>query len=189
MNGGVASGGGSQSYDNDGTFTIGLRTDYTDALSGLATSTLTREDGTLSADACSAYGAPSTLVGTPAQNGLATGCYRYILTGTDRVGNAVSITTVVKVDTSAPAARASSLADSSADVHTTGTTAFYRPAGSGSFDVTAPRPTRSPGSSTTASPRSPASPAPAPARPAPTPSRRRRSRTAPRRSTRATTPC
>ncbi len=29
------------------------------------------------------------------------------------------------------------LSDSSADVHTTGTTAFYRPAGSGSFDVTA----------------------------------------------------
>ena len=137
MNGGVASGGGSQSYDNDGTFTIGLRTDYTDAISGLATSTLTREDGTLSADACSAYGAPSTLVGTPAQNGLATGCYRYVLTGTDRVGNAVSITTVVKVDTSAPAAPGLVLSDSSADVHTTGTTAFYRPAGSGSFDVTA----------------------------------------------------
>ena len=29
------------------------------------------------------------------------------------------------------------LSDSSADVHTTGTTAFYRPAGTGSFDVTA----------------------------------------------------
>ena len=61
VNGGVASGGGSQSYDNDGTFTIGLRTDYTDALSGIATSTLTREDGTLNADACSAYGAPARL--------------------------------------------------------------------------------------------------------------------------------
>ena len=131
VNGGVASGGGSQSYDNDGTFTIGLRTDYTDALSGIATSTLTREDGTLSADACSAYGAPSTLVGSPAQNGLATGCYRYTLTGTDQVGNVVSIATVVKVDTSAPAAPGLALADSSADVHTTGTTAFYRPAGSG----------------------------------------------------------
>ena len=137
VNGGVASGGGSQSYDNDGTFTIGLRTDYTDALSGIATSTLTREDGTLSADACSAYGAPSTLVGSPAQNGLSTGCYRYTLTGTDQVGNVVSIATVVKVDTTAPAAPGLTLADSSADVHTTGTTAFYRPAGSGSFDVTA----------------------------------------------------
>ena len=133
----AASGGGSQSYDNDGTFTIGTRTDYTDALSGLASSTLTREQGTLNADACSAYGAPTTLVGTPAQSGLATGCYRYVLTGTDNVGNAVTITTVVKVDTTAPAAPGLTLADSSADVHTTGTTAFYRPAGTGSFDVTA----------------------------------------------------
>ena len=130
-------GGGTQSYDGDGTFTIGTRTDYTDATSGIASSTLTREQGTLNADACSAYGAPTTLVGTPAQSGLATGCYRYVLTGTDNVGNTISITTVVKVDTSAPAAPGLVLADSSADVHTTGTTAFYRPAGTGSFDVTA----------------------------------------------------
>ena len=133
----AASGGGTQSYDNDGAFTIGLRTDYTDAISGIGTSTLTREQGTLNADACSAYGAPTTLVGTPAQSGLATGCYRYVLTGTDNVGNTSTVTTVVKVDTSAPAAPGLVLADSSADVHTTGTTAFYRPAGSGSFDVTA----------------------------------------------------
>ena len=98
---------------------------------------LTREQGTLNADACSAYGAPTTLVGTPAQSGLATGCYRYVLTGTDNVGNTSTVTTVVKVDTTAPAAPGLVLADSSADVFTTGTTAFYRPAGSGSFDVTA----------------------------------------------------
>ena len=133
----AATGGGSQSYDSDGSFTIGTRTDYTDAASGIATSTLTRENGTLNADACSAYGAPTTLVGAPAQAGLATGCYRFVLTGTDNVGNTTTITTVVKVDTSAPAAPGLTLADSSADVHTTGTTAFYRPAGSGSFDVTA----------------------------------------------------
>ena len=133
----AASGGGTQSYDDDGAFTIGTRTDYTDAGSGLASSTLTREQGTLNADACSAYGAPTTLVGTPAQSGLATGCYRYVLTGTDNVGNTDSITTIVKVDTTAPAAPGLVLSDSSADVHTTGTTAFYRPAGTGSFDVTA----------------------------------------------------
>ena len=134
----AASGGGTQSYDGDGAFTIGLRTDYSaDATSGFATSTLTREQGTLNADACSAYGAPTTLVGTPAQSGLATGCYRYVLTGTDNVGNTSTVTTVVKVDTSAPAAPGLVLSDSSADVHTTGTTAFYRPAGTGSFDVTA----------------------------------------------------
>ena len=38
VNGVAASGGGTQSYDNDGSFTIGLRTDYTDTTSGLATS-------------------------------------------------------------------------------------------------------------------------------------------------------
>ena len=113
----AASGGGSQSYDGDGAFTIGARTDYSaDATSGFATSTLTREQGTLNADACSAYGAPTTLVGTPAQSGLATGCYRYVLTGTDNVGNTSTVTTVVKVDTSAPAAPGLVLADSSADV-------------------------------------------------------------------------
>src|SRR4029450_2877624 len=91
----------------------------------------------LAADACSAYGAPTTLVGTPAQSGLATGCYRHLPPGFDNFGNTVSITTIVKVDTSAPAAPGLVLSDSSAGVHTTGTTAFYRPAGSGSFDVTA----------------------------------------------------
>ena len=189
VNATVATGGGSGSYDDDGAFTIGIRTDYTDAASGLASSTLTREQGTLNADACSAYGAPTTLVGTPAQSGLLTGCYRYILTGTDNVGNTSTVTTVVKVDTSAPAAPGLVLSDSSADVHTTGTTAFYRPAGSGSFDVTASSTDGSPGSSTTASRPSPASPAPAPAPPAPTPSPRRRSPTAPSRSPPATRPC
>ena len=105
VNGTVATGGGSSSYDDDGNVTIGLRTDYNaDGGSGINTSTLTREDGTLNADACSAYGAPTTLVGTPAQSGLATGCYRYTLTGTDNVGNTSTITTVVKVDLTDPTA-------------------------------------------------------------------------------------
>ena len=102
----AASAGGTQSYDTDGSFTIGTRTDYTDAASGIATSTLTRENGTLLADVCSAYGAPATIVGSPAETGLATGCYRYVLTGTDNVGNTVSVTTVVKVDTGNPTATA-----------------------------------------------------------------------------------
>src|SRR6185295_14110493 len=105
VNGAAASGGGTQSYDGDGSFPIDARTNYNaDALSGFATSVLTREDGTLVGDVCSSYGAPATIVGTPAQSGLATGCYRYVLTGTDNVGNTTTVTTVVKVDASDPTA-------------------------------------------------------------------------------------
>ncbi len=105
----AATGGGSTSYINSGTtLTINSRTDYTEAqtatASGLASSTLTMQTGTLSANACSAYGAPATIVGTTAQT-VATGkCYLLTLTGTDNVGNAATITTTVKVDTSAPSA-------------------------------------------------------------------------------------
>ena len=60
----AASGGGTTSYDTDGSFTIGTRTDYAETLSataaGLRSSTLTREDGTLSADTCSSYSGPAT---------------------------------------------------------------------------------------------------------------------------------
>ena len=134
----AASGGGTQSYDGDGAFTIGTRTDYTDAISGLATSTLTREQGTLERrrllglrrpDHARRHARPradsqpaATATSSPAPTTSAT---------------RRSITTIVKVDTTAPAAPGLVLADSSADVFTTGTTAFYRPAGSGSFDVTA----------------------------------------------------
>ncbi len=137
VNGVAASGGGTTGYDTDGSFTIGTRTDYAETLSaaaaGLRSSTLTREDGTLSADACSSYGLPATLVGTPAQNGLATGCYRYVLTGTDNVGNAVSITTTVKVDTSTPTISGTTVGSVSntADSYAGGSTFYYRPAGSG----------------------------------------------------------
>ncbi len=101
---------------------------------------MTREDGTLSADACSAFGAPATLIGTPAQSGLATGCYRYVLTGTDNVGNTVTLTTVVKVDTSAPSAPTLSFASATGGAYYSGSgsTVFFRPAaGVGQFDVTA----------------------------------------------------
>ena len=134
----AATGGGTQSYDDDGAFTIGLRTDYTDALSGIATSTLTREQGTLNADACSAYGAPTTLVGA---SGPERAGHRLLPLCPHRDGQRRKL----NVDHDgrqgrhqrAGGARAWCSSESSADVHTTGTTAFYRPAGSGSFDVTA----------------------------------------------------
>ena len=64
----AASGPGTSSYLNSGTtLTINSRTDYTDGGSGLASSTLTMQTGTLSGNTCSAYGAPATIVGTTAR--------------------------------------------------------------------------------------------------------------------------
>ncbi len=106
VNGTAATGGGSQSLSSTGSFPINLRTDYAEAQSasqaGLASSVLTRQQAPLGAFSCGGFGSPTTLTGTPAQSGLAEGCYRYTLTGTDRVGNAASISTVVAVDKTAP---------------------------------------------------------------------------------------
>src|SRR5260221_7612367 len=60
--------------------------------------------GSLSGDPCSGYGAPSTIVGTASQTVASGNCYLITLTGTDNVGNADSVSTVVKVDTTAPSA-------------------------------------------------------------------------------------
>src|SRR5207253_3900575 len=97
-------------------FTIGTRTDYAEAqsatASGLASSTLVRTNASFSSpDVCGSFGSPTTISGNPAQNGLATGCYRYTLTGTDNVGNSVSISTTVKVDTTDPSAPALTLSN------------------------------------------------------------------------------
>ena len=100
MNGVAASAGGTTSNSN-GSFTIGVRTDWTETAtptaSGLASSTLTRDSASYTNNACGLYsGSPTTIVGAPAQN-LTVGCYRYVLTGTDNVGNVVSIQTDVLV--------------------------------------------------------------------------------------------
>ncbi|WP_426566602.1 beta strand repeat-containing protein [Angustibacter sp. McL0619] len=106
VNGGTASAAGTTTNSSTGSFAIGTRTEYVEAPSttaaGLASSVLTRETGTLSGTACSGYGPATTLTGSPAESGLATGCYRYTLTGTDNVGNVVAISTTVRVDVSAP---------------------------------------------------------------------------------------
>ena len=100
---GATSGTGSSSFNTSGSFPIGTRTDYNaDTGSGFASSVLTVEVGTLSANACSGFGAPTPIVSNPSQSGLADGCYRYTLTGKDNVGNTTAITTTVKVDTVAP---------------------------------------------------------------------------------------
>src|SRR5439155_8762617 len=86
---------------------------------------------------CGAFGSATTIVGNPNQTGLATGCYRYTLTGTDNVGNTVSIQTTVKVDTSDPTISLSFANLTGATVRN-GTRVYFKPdaAGGGSFDVT-----------------------------------------------------
>ena len=108
VNGGAASSGGTTN-GTPSTISYSIaRTDYTDADSGIASSVLTRASATLTSGGiadgtCGSFGAPTTLTGAPTQNaaaGITTGnCYRYTLTGTDNVGNTVSISTTVKVDT------------------------------------------------------------------------------------------
>ncbi|HEY7396767.1 MAG TPA: Ig-like domain-containing protein [Gaiellaceae bacterium] len=145
VNGRAASGAGTTSYSQSGSFPIDVRTDFVEAQSpaqsGLASSTLTRRFASFSApDTCGSFGSATTLSGAPAQSGLSTGCYRYTLTGTDAVGNTLTLSTTVEIDTSDPTAPALTLSNASGGAwySGTGSTLFFRPgAPSGGFDVDA----------------------------------------------------
>ncbi len=88
----------SASYAKTASLAISARVDYTDALSGIASSVLTVASATLSANTCGAYGSTTTIAVGVATQAVTTGCWKFVLTGTDRVGNVASIATVVKVD-------------------------------------------------------------------------------------------
>ncbi|MFL5968010.1 MAG: beta strand repeat-containing protein, partial [Gaiellaceae bacterium] len=143
--GGALTVNGGGAYSSTGSFTIDARTDYSEAQSatqsGLGSSTLVRTSASYSApDVCGSFGSPTTLVGTPAQNGLSTGCYKYTLTGTDNVGNTASISTTVKVDASDPSAPMLSFAAVGGGAHYpgSGTRVYFKPdAAAGTFDITA----------------------------------------------------
>jgi hypothetical protein len=142
VNGTAASGGGSASVNASGSFTIGTRTDYTETQSltqsGLASSTLTLASASLAGNQCGNFGTPTTIVGAPPQT-VASGCYRYTLTGTDKAGNAASVSTTVKVDTTAPTTPtlAFSALSNNAFYNSGANTLYFRPAASGAFTVTA----------------------------------------------------
>ena len=108
VNGVAAEASGPQSWDADGAFTISAITPYveeeTSSAAGLADVTLTRESAVLAGGACGPFGGGTSLATTGPfeEAGLSDGCYRYALTGTDRVGNSVTVSTIVRVDTSAP---------------------------------------------------------------------------------------
>ena len=94
----AATAGGSTSNTTATSWPITTRTDYSaDTGSGLASSVLTREQATWNGTTCGTYAAPVTIVGTAAQTGMVGGsCYRYVLTGTDNVGNVSTLTTTVR---------------------------------------------------------------------------------------------
>ncbi|MCU1352469.1 MAG: fibronectin type domain protein, partial [Acidimicrobiales bacterium] len=136
VNGGGATSTGSSTYSTSGTFSIS-RTDFTDGGAGLASSTLTRSTATLAGNSCGAFVSPTMLTGGPAQT-LPTGCYRYVLTGVDNVGNAGSLATVVMIDTTVPTMPALSFSIlTNAFYNSPGTTLYLRPAAGGTFTVTA----------------------------------------------------
>jgi Chitobiase/beta-hexosaminidase C-terminal domain len=148
VNGTAASGAGSNSYDSSGNFTISAISDYTDSGSGLASSLLTRQSATLSSSngiatgTCGSFGSATTIASRAApiaQTLTGPNCYLYTLTGTDNVGNTVSITTTVKVDASGPSAPSVSLSSASGNTYLSGTTAYINAqAGkSGSFQAAA----------------------------------------------------
>ena len=150
VNGTNATGAGTTSYNSNGSCTIGAITDYTDSGSGLASSLLTRQSATLTssngiaAGSCGSFGSATTIGSraTPiAQTLTGPTCYLYTLTGTDNVGNTVSITTTVKVDTSGPSAPSLSLSSATGNTYISGTTAYINAqAGkSGSFQASATR--------------------------------------------------
>jgi hypothetical protein len=103
----AASAAGTSSSASNTTVAIGMRTDYTDAGSGLLSSTLTIQSETLSQSTCGAAGSggsyltPTTIAGTTSPT-ITTGfCYLFTLTGIDRVGNTSAIETTVQ-DTPTP---------------------------------------------------------------------------------------
>jgi hypothetical protein len=109
VNGVAASTLGSTSSSTTASFAITSRTDYTDAGSGLASSTLAVQSETLTGTTCGAPGSggpftsPTTVTGTSQPSGITTGfCYLYTLTGTDMAGNTAAVSTRVTVSSSGP---------------------------------------------------------------------------------------
>src|SRR5207247_980433 len=129
----AATRGGSSSYNWSASYTISAISDYTASGSGLASSPLPRQSATLSssdgiaAGSCGSYGSATTISSrsTPISQTLGgPNCYLYTLTGTDNVGNTISISTTVKVDTSGPSAPSVSLSAASGNTFVSGTTVY-----------------------------------------------------------------
>jgi hypothetical protein len=104
--------------------------------------TIERASATLSAGTCGTFGAFTAVTLTSGADATAVSgnCYRYQYKAVDNVGNVAATASAAsgdaKVDTSAPTAATLTFSGLT-DVGSTGTTVYYKPAGSGSFTVTA----------------------------------------------------
>ncbi|HSZ68835.1 MAG TPA: PKD domain-containing protein [Solirubrobacteraceae bacterium] len=141
VNGTVASGAGTSSYNTTGSFAI-ARTEYAEAQSasqsGLRSSTLTVASAPLSGNVCGSFGAATIVTGNPSQS-EPVGCYRYTLTGVDNVGNQASIATTVLVDTSTPTTPSLSFSALSPNTYYKSSTnaLYFSPAAGGAFTLLA----------------------------------------------------
>jgi len=107
---------------NSGLFSGSYTNFDTDAGSGFASSVLVRETATLTSGACGSFGNSSTITSI-SESALATGCYRYTLTGTDNVGNTSVLRTTVQVDVTAPTVV---VTENGANSVQSGSTIYYR---------------------------------------------------------------
>jgi hypothetical protein len=133
----------SEGYYTSASISISYSTG-TDGGSGLNLSSgrILRRSATLSTGSCGSYGSWSSLVydsdGSHTDNTVSSGnCYQYRYEIFDNVLNGVNYTSAntAKVDTSAPTCSLSSITESSAYAHVSGSTIYYNSAGSGNFNV------------------------------------------------------
>ncbi len=130
---------GGAAYSTTTNFAVG-HVDYTldGGGSGVASSVLTVASATLANGLCGSFGSASA-----ASDGLFSGaqgtCYRFTLTGTDRVGNVATTSFDVKVDTTPPSQPSVTFSNlSSGNTFDDGAgTLYYRPSPAGTFDVDA----------------------------------------------------
>ena len=109
--GGTITANGGATYNNTGTVSV-TTTAFSDAQTGVASTAITRASATLTNGSCGTLSGSTTVTvsGGNDNASLATGCYQYTFTGTDKAGNSTSRTSaVVQVDLAATSANALSI--------------------------------------------------------------------------------
>src|SRR4029077_8745965 len=98
--------------------TINSRTDYSTDATSVTSATLDYKVATLGpSNACGTYGSATTVPPATTTVTVATGnCYLFTLTGVDALGNSSTITTTVKVDTTAPSNPTYALSEPASDI-------------------------------------------------------------------------